>query len=67
MTIEQIKKFAKNLQHLLPEFLSAHHPLFSLTDLQRLVAQMAGYSNMEVATAALKLMAEEGGDAIGSF
>lgn len=67
MTIEQIKKSAKNLQRLLPEFLRAHNPPFSLTDLQRLVSQMAGYRNMEVAAAALKLKDEDGHDAMGSF
>lgn len=67
MTIEQIKKSAKNLQRLLPEFLKEHEQPFLLTDLQKLVAQTSGYPNMEFAVTALKRGEDDGQDALGSF
>jgi len=67
MSIEQIKKAAKNLQRLLPAFIEKHQPPYALTALQQLVCQMNGYANMELATAAQSRQSDDGTDALGRF
>lgn len=67
MSIEQIKKAAKNLQRLLPGFLEKHKPPFVLTAVQQLTCQMSGYPNMEVATSAMQRQDDETSDPMGRF
>lgn len=67
MSIERIKKEAKNLQRLLPEFLASNTPPFKLTAVQKLVCQAKGFANMELACAALERNDDDATDPIGAF
>ena len=67
MSIEQIKKSAKNLQRLLPAFVEKNRPPYPLTSMHQLVCQMNGYPNMEVAHASAERQEDDGRDAISRF
>lgn len=54
MSIEHLKKQAKNLHRLLPEFIQAHPDGGKLSDAQELIARTHGYPNFHAAATKAK-------------
>lgn len=67
MSIAQMKKRAKNAQHLLPDFIASHKPPYSLAECQAFVASLDGYPNWHAVETKLKSQPINKEDPLAAF